>query len=121
MDLRRSILLALAKRYIAGEDVSALVSLGKRLNSKGFEITTNYLGEDVTTDEQVRRNVDEYILLMEALNKDKLSSSISIKPTQVGLSLSREDASKAVERILEQAGRLESVCLDRHGKFSLHR
>ncbi|MDG6933721.1 MAG: proline dehydrogenase family protein [Nitrososphaerota archaeon] len=107
MDLRRSILLALARRYIAGEDVSGLVSLAKRLNSQGFRITANYLGEDVATDEQVRRNVDEYILLMEAFEKGKLASSISIKPTQVGLSLSREIASKNVNRILEQAADLD--------------
>jgi proline dehydrogenase len=115
MNLKKAILLPLAKKYIAGEKMADLVSDIKILQKRGFKNVANFLGEEAS-ENHVLTNVKEYISLMEVLKNDKLTAGLSIKPTQVGLSISKELALKNFEAILERASSSEQfIWIDMEG------
>jgi proline dehydrogenase len=50
----------------------------------------NYLGEDYTEDDMINRTLKEYSDLLERLYLDHIEGCISVKPSQLGLSVSSE-------------------------------
>src|SRR5579875_559483 len=83
-----SLLFPVAKHYIAGKYSSDIAQNAKSLNSFGFRIIANYLGEDLTNDEDIKSAVNQYI---------------SVKLTQLGLSISDKLAMENLNSIVNEA------------------
>lgn len=73
--------------YVAGDSAELALETAARLRADGVYSTLDLLGEDVTSDEQVERNVEAYTGLIAALARDpRLSEgpgrpSVSLKPS----------------------------------------
>lgn len=102
------LLLRLAKQWIAGEDAQSGINRVRRANSKGVLGLLNLLGEHVILREQIDATVTEYIRLLDLIDSNGVKSHISVKPTQLGVSL---DFEYCVENYLKIA----SAC-DAHSK-----
>jgi proline dehydrogenase len=98
-----SLLFPVAKHYIAGKYSSDIAQNAKSLNSFGFRIIANYLGEDLTNDEDIKSAVNQYISLIEVLDQNKISGCISVKLTQLGLSISDKLAMENLNSIVNEA------------------
>jgi proline dehydrogenase len=86
--LMERLLLRLVKKWTAGDDMEDALMAARSSNMKGQKAIINYLGEDHAEVERIRRNMKEYSILLERLYSDKIDGCISVKPSQLGLSVS---------------------------------
>ena len=86
--LMERLLLRLVKKWTAGDDMEDALWAARSSNMKGQKAIINYLGEDHAEVERIRRNMKEYSILLERLYSDKIDGCISVKPSQIGLSVS---------------------------------
>lgn len=95
-----------ARRYIAGTTLDDGIRTVKRLNQAGMMTTMDLLGEDVKDAGEAKAVRDNIIPILQAISKNSLDSNMSIKPTQLGLSIDRELGYQNIRAILEEARRL---------------
>ncbi len=94
-----------AAPYIAGpalEDARRVVS---QLNAAGKLATINVLGEELTQREDALVLAGEYRAALGAIAADSLRSSLSVKPTALGLKLDDSLCRRLVTELVEEAAR----------------
>jgi proline dehydrogenase len=90
-----------ARRFIAGETVDEAVVIARELQARGMLLTLDYLGESVTTMAAAEAATREYVRLMEVLVAAGVERNISLKLTQLGLTIDRATCVDNMRRILE--------------------
>lgn len=98
--LPKSVVGFFSKRYIAGETLQSGIDLVKKLNSKGIYATMDVLGESVKNKEEAIEAKKQALEVLEAIEKNKLMANLSVKPTQMGLTI---DENFAYEQLVEIA------------------
>lgn len=93
----------LAKRFVAGETLDAVIPEVKDINESGIKVTLDLLGEDVTDRSTAEQTVDSYIELLRGINQAGLDSTISIKLTMMGLDIERDYCKENLFRLLDVA------------------
>ncbi|MCB2205491.1 proline dehydrogenase family protein [bacterium] len=76
-----------AKPYIAGETLADGVRVVKELNAQGIMATMDVLGESVNSKDEALAMREQCAGVLRAINEHKLDANLSIKPTQIGLSI----------------------------------
>ena len=76
-----------ANKYIAGDKLSDGVSKVQKLNHKNMIATMDVLGESINDKKEAIQSKDESIEVLNAIEKHKLNSSLSVKLTMLGLQL----------------------------------
>ena len=79
-----------ATRFVAGETLDDAVRVTRELNSRGFLVSMDHLGEHVSDDALAAQARDEYLQCIERIAAEGLDANISVKLTQLGLG--RDDA-----------------------------
>lgn len=92
-----------ASRFVAGETIDQAVKVIKELNSKGLEVTVDYLGEFVDSESEANEMADHCIEAIKAIGRENLKSQLSLKMTSMGLDISDEVVMRNMCRILEAA------------------
>lgn len=92
-----------ARKYIAGERLEDAVEVVKKLNAKGILATIDVLGESVKTKQESRQAKKECLEVLDAIHKYKLNANLSVKPTQLGLSIDKEFCFEQLSELLEKA------------------
>ena len=95
-----------SKKYIAGETLQDAVNLVKELNKKGILATLDLLGEAGKNKDEAIESKDEAKRVIDKIISEKLMANLSIKPTQMGLSI---DSEFAYEQISELVAKVEEV------------
>ena len=95
-----------ARRYIAGTTLDDGIRTVMRLNQAGMMTTMDLLGEDVKDAREANSVRDNILPILQAISKNSLDSNMSIKPTQLGLSIDRELGYQNIRSILEEARKL---------------
>ena len=80
-----------AKRFIAGHDFDSAIPVISKLIRDGYDITIDYLGELSKTEEDCQNAWQQYVDTIEYYGSIHTPIDISIKPTQLGLLLDKED------------------------------
>lgn len=105
-----------AKRYIAGAELDDAMTVAKKLNSSGILATIDHLGENIKEAEGTRATVAEYLDLLEAIKSSRVSSTVSMKLTHLGLDISEGLAVENAKRIIKRALELDNfVRIDMEG------
>lgn len=91
-----------SKKYIAGETLQEAVDLVKELNKKGILATLDVLGEAVTKKEEAIEAKEEAMQVIEKIISENLQANLSIKPTQMGLSISSDFAYKQISELVQK-------------------
>lgn len=99
---------ALAKRFVAAETFDETIPKIKALNNKEIGITLDLLGENVKEKTTADETVEIYIQLLENIHAAKLTSTISIKLTMMGLDIDEEYCRNNLYKLLEKARELNS-------------
>lgn len=94
-----------ARRFIAGETVEEAIEVARTLQSKGFDLTLDYLGESVRSHQEADTAAREYVHLVDVLMASGIERNISLKLTQLGASVDRATCIDNLRRILEAAER----------------
>lgn len=79
-----------SRRFVAGESLPDALEVARTLGELGLTTTLAHLGEQVATEEEAVRSRDEICKLIQAIGASNLPSNVSLKTTQLGLSLDYE-------------------------------
>jgi proline dehydrogenase len=83
----RPVVRRISERYIAGEELDDALRLVRRLNDQGKLATIDVLGEEIAEPDEARAIAAAYREAFEAIERGRLDSNISVKPTALGLKL----------------------------------
>ncbi len=92
-----------SKSYIAGEDIDSAIKISKNLNDKNIKITIDVLGEFIEHLDQARENKNEYLDVIEKVQKNKIDGNYSLKPTSFGLLIDKDVCYQYVEEVVRKA------------------
>ncbi len=81
------LLLRIAKHWIAGDSSEDAFTRAQQSNARGVRGIINLLGEEITSQEETVTATAKYLEILETLNERQIQSCISVKPTQLGLSI----------------------------------
>lgn len=94
---------AVAERFVAGDDLDEASDVTRALNATGLSVSLDLLGEEVRDLSAAESARDAYLESIERISTAGLDANVSIKLTQLGLSLDRELTVDSVEALAEQA------------------
>jgi len=101
--LLERLLFKVSKRWIAGYSNNDAMIEAKKSNHNGMSAILNYLGEGYVEKSQIDRSVTEYITLLDLLKSNDIRGSVSVKPTQIGLSVGYDKCLGNFRKISEKA------------------
>jgi proline dehydrogenase len=85
--LMERLLFRVAKRWVAGYNADEAIDVALDSKRNGMSAILNFLGEDTTDTKLVDRTVNQYLLLMDLMHTRKVHGCVSVKPTQLGLTI----------------------------------
>lgn len=92
-----------SKKYIAGETIDDAIRVCRELNEQGIKITIDLLGEFITRLDQAKENKDEYLTIIERIQKEKIDGNYSLKPTSFGLLIDKDVCYGYIREIVAKA------------------
>jgi proline dehydrogenase len=95
----------MAARFIAGEELEDALKVVRRLNTEGFRVTLDLLGESVQEAAEAEAACRAYLHLLDRLAVEGLNSHISVKLTQLGLAIDQGLACRHLGLISERAAK----------------
>ncbi|MDH3190615.1 MAG: proline dehydrogenase family protein [Acidimicrobiia bacterium] len=97
---------ALARRFVAGDTLDEAVDAARGLNHKGLLVSLDLLGEEVHDEASARAACDEYLESLDRIESEGLDANISVKLTQLGLSIDRDLTVDSIGRLAERAAEI---------------
>jgi proline dehydrogenase len=101
--LVNDLLFRIAKHWIAGETYEEALARAEQSYPHKIRAIVNLLGEDVKSREETNTATATYVEILNAINAKQAESCISIKPTQLGLSIDRSLYAENMMKILSLA------------------
>jgi proline dehydrogenase len=102
-NLMERLLFRVAKRWVAGYNADEAIDVALETNSQGMSAILNFLGEDTTDSKLVDMTVNEYLLLMDLMYARKVQACVSVKPTQLGLTIDHNMCLQNFSRLAARA------------------
>ncbi len=110
---RRSLARNVALRFVAGESLDETMAVTGRLVGDGKSVTLDYLGESVGDESQARAAAKMYLRVLDRVGSDGLPCGVSVKPTQMGLDISRDLCVELLGEVIDAAAAVDAhVTLD---------
>jgi proline dehydrogenase len=97
-----------ARRYVAGENISDAMTAIRALNTEGAMATVDVLGEEVHKEAKAEAAVAQYLELLETIDHEKVDANVSIKPTMLGLKIDKTLGYENIKTIAERAAGLDN-------------
>ena len=101
--LFEKLLFKLSKKWIAGYNIDDALNYALNANERGIKSIINYLGEDFKNENYVKKTVIEYKNLIDRIRMANIQGSLSIKLTQIGLSIDTNFCSNQLMEIISCA------------------
>lgn len=92
-----------ASRFVAGESFAECAPKLKELNRQGFKCNTTILGEAITDPELANQVTEEYLVILDQIEREGIRCNLAVKLTQLGLNVNEELAYANVERLARHA------------------
>ena len=96
-----------ARRFIAGETIEEAVAAARAVEASGMMQTLDFLGESVTTIRAADAATRTYISMLDTIVASGIGRNISLKLTQLGLTIDRATCVDNLRRILDAAARYD--------------
>lgn len=93
-----------ARRFIAGETVDEAIEAVRAIEASGLAQTLDLLGESVATVAEADTATREYLTVLDRIVASGVGRNISLKLTQLGLTIDRATSVDNLRRILDAAG-----------------
>ena len=104
--LLQKLLFKVAKKWVSGNTYKNALLTARDCNSKGVSAILNFLGEDNENSTAIGNTVTEYFSLLNLLESNRIDGCISVKPTQIGMTISYD---KCLYNFRQIAGIAKSV------------
>ena len=92
-----------ARRFIAGETVDEAIMAARGIQASGLSITLDYLGESVASAGEADAATRAYVGVIQQIAASGVDRNISLKLTQLGLTIDRATSVDNLRRILDAA------------------
>jgi proline dehydrogenase len=96
-----------ARRFIAGETIDEAIVAARGIEAAGMTDTLDLLGESVATMAEADAATREYLEMFARVAAAGIGRNVSLKLTQLGLTIDRATCVDNLRRILDEAGRRE--------------
>jgi len=90
-----------ARRFIAGENVDEAIAAARQIQAAGLHITLDLLGESVGSIAEAGAATRAYLAVLESIAAAGVERNISLKLTQLGLTVDRATCVDNLRRILD--------------------
>jgi proline dehydrogenase len=90
-----------ARRFIAGETVEEAIAASRQIEATGAHITLDLLGESVGSIAEANAATRTYVALLDSMAAAGVERNISLKLTQLGLTVDRATCVDNLRRILD--------------------
>jgi len=97
-----------SRSYISGETIDDAIRVSRDFNSNNIKVTLDVLGEFIKTTEEAEINKQEYLNLLDVINKNKIDGNVSLKPTSFGLLIDKELCYSHIREIVSKAASYNS-------------
>jgi len=95
-----------ATRFIAGDVLDDAITAIQNLNKKGICASLDLLGENTATPEDARRTAQDIIHILDTIDQYKVCANVSVKLSQIGLTLDPVMCQANLKLILDRAKQL---------------
>jgi len=92
-----------ASRFVAGETLEEALCAVQTLNAKGITATLDQLGEHTSNLDEARHAAQDITHIVDAIAKSGLKSNVSIKLSQLGMTLDKSICAENMAVILSRA------------------
>jgi len=99
-------------RFMPGETLDDAVNVAHQLRSRNLGTAFTHLGENVADATEAESVVAHYLKVLERIRVEHLATEISVKPTQLGLDLSRVLCERNLRRLLEAENPSRTLWID---------
>ena len=103
IQLMEKILFRFASKWIAGDTIYDALDSAKSSYKNKRHAIVNKLGEYLTSRTDIRKTVQDYQKIVSSFRKWKVRGGISVKPTQVGLSINKQICLQNFQKIIKSA------------------
>ncbi|HEY6491446.1 MAG: proline dehydrogenase family protein [Terracidiphilus sp.] len=93
----------LSARFVAGMEIDDALRVAESVNRQGMHVTLDSLGESVPSANAARKAADIYHRLLDSIAERKIDANISVKLTQMGLTLDPQLAESIAASLAEHA------------------
>ena len=93
-----------ARRFIAGETAEEAIAAAAAIEASGMTQTLDYLGESVATMAEADAATRSYLTVIDQIVRSNIGRNISLKLTQLGLTVDRATCVDNLRRILDAGG-----------------
>jgi proline dehydrogenase len=93
-----------ARRFIAGETIEEAIEAARAIEASGLTQTLDLLGESVATMAEADTATRVYLTVLDRIVTSGIGRNVSLKLTQLGLSIDRATCVDNLRRILDAAG-----------------
>jgi len=97
-----------ASRFIAGDSLPEALTVVRALNRQGIHASINLLGEHTETEADAAKTTGDIQELVGRIEAEGLAANVSIKLTQIGVTLGEALAERNLERLLAKAAEMKS-------------
>ena len=103
--MMEKLLFKFAKQWIAGDDIDDALKSAQEAYKNGRHAIINKLGEYNKTKGHIEKTILEYEQIISSFRKWNVRGAISVKPTQVGMSINKKICLASFERLIESASK----------------
>ncbi|SFR89315.1 L-proline dehydrogenase [Halomicrobium zhouii] len=93
----------LARRFVAGETAAEALDHAETLNDRGVGAILNHLGEHYETRDPADADAEAYQRLVDDIVQMGLDACVSVKPSQLGLSVGEDVFRENLSRVVDHA------------------
>ncbi len=97
-----------SKRYIAGETIEEGMLASKLLNQQNIEVTSDLLGEFISSLEEAEANKNMYLEIIDKFTSENIKGNFSLKPTMFGLLIDKEACYRYIHEVITLAAEKSS-------------
>lgn len=94
---------AVAKRFVAGEELSEAIAVARTLNEAGMVVSLDHLGEHVSEIGEAERATTSYLSCLEAISEAGVDANVSVKLSQLGMGMDDRVAATNLDRLATAA------------------
>ncbi len=95
-----------ASRFVAGESLEDGIQAIRTLNQKGINATLDHLGEHTNSQQVAQKAAQSIVEILDNIQQSGVRSNVSVKLTQIGLSVDQDLCKENLVEILTNARRL---------------
>jgi len=102
--MRSRLTRGMVSRFVAGNTLDEATATAHGLVARNLAVTLDHLGESVASEAEADGAGEVYLGMLDRLHREGLKeSTVSLKPTQLGLALSQHRCADRIARVVEKS------------------